>query len=130
MVICKVRSSLLPSSYIISFEGCVRYYPHPILLRVAVATLCSRWELACNQGVFLTLPDHGDDGARLHVLDEGGEEGLGGEVAVVRLEEFLRGNLHLEGDLRTGFAVECCGREVRRGAAGSEIAIDSSCSWP
>eukprot|EP00282_Hemiselmis_andersenii_P034816 CAMPEP_0169450186 /NCGR_PEP_ID=MMETSP1042-20121227/13018_1 /TAXON_ID=464988 /ORGANISM="Hemiselmis andersenii, Strain CCMP1180" /LENGTH=153 /DNA_ID=CAMNT_0009561991 /DNA_START=43 /DNA_END=501 /DNA_ORIENTATION=+ len=43
----------------------------------------------------VALPHHGDDGPRLHVLDERGEEGLGGEVGVVVLEELLRGASHL-----------------------------------
>ena len=36
------------------------------------------------------LPDHGQDGARRHVLDQTGEEGLRGEVGVVLLQVVLR----------------------------------------
>ena len=42
---------------------------------------------------------HGDNGARLHVLDKRGEEGLGGEVGVVVLEEVIASLLELEGNL-------------------------------
>lgn len=44
------------------------------------------------------LPDHADNGAREHVLDERGEEGLGREVGVVLLEVLLGGSSELEGD--------------------------------
>lgn len=49
-----------------------------------------------------TLPDHGDHGARVHVLDQSREEGLLLEVSVVLLEVLLARGDHLEGDeLRT-----------------------------
>ena len=38
-----------------------------------------------------SLPDHGQDGARCHVLDESGEEGAGRQVGVVVLQVLLRG---------------------------------------
>ncbi len=37
-----------------------------------------------------TLPDHGDDGAGCHVLDEGGEEGLALEIGVVCTRRIMR----------------------------------------
>ncbi|GMS99065.1 hypothetical protein PENTCL1PPCAC_21240, partial [Pristionchus entomophagus] len=45
-----------------------------------------------------SLPDHGDDGSRLHVGDERGEEGLLLEVDVVLLKMSLGGSHLLEGD--------------------------------
>lgn len=45
-----------------------------------------------------SLPDHTDDGARVHVADETGEEGLGREVGVVLLEMVLAGGSHLQAD--------------------------------
>lgn len=45
-----------------------------------------------------SLPDHTDDGARVHVADETGEEGLGREVGVVLLEVVLAGGSHLQAD--------------------------------
>jgi len=36
-----------------------------------------------------SLPDHGHDGSGSHVLDESGEEGLGGKVGVVLLQKLL-----------------------------------------
>lgn len=45
-----------------------------------------------------SLPDHTDDGARVHVADETGEEGLGREVGVVLLEVLLAGGGHLQSD--------------------------------
>jgi hypothetical protein len=45
-----------------------------------------------------TLPNHTDDGARVHVLDESGEEGLLLQVLVVRLEVGLTGGTHLQAD--------------------------------
>jgi len=44
----------------------------------------------------LAFPDHADDGAREHVLDEGGEEGSGTEILVVFLKEFSGGVDQLE----------------------------------
>jgi len=44
------------------------------------------------------LPDHGADGARVHVLDQAGEEGLGREVGVVLLKVLLAGLADLDGD--------------------------------
>ena len=38
-----------------------------------------------------TLPDHGDDGAGTHVLDESGEERLAGEVGVVLFQQVFGG---------------------------------------
>lgn len=46
----------------------------------------------------LALPDHGNNGAGAHVLDETRVEGLALEVLVVLLEVLLRGVDHLEGD--------------------------------
>jgi len=43
------------------------------------------------------LPDHGADGARVHVLDQAGEEGLGREVGVVLLQVLLAGLADLDG---------------------------------
>jgi hypothetical protein len=43
------------------------------------------------------LPDHGADGARGHVGNETGEEGLAGEVGVVGLEVLLGGGDELDG---------------------------------
>ncbi len=37
----------------------------------------------------IALPNHGDDGARGHVLEEAWEEGLGHKVLVVLLEQRL-----------------------------------------
>lgn len=45
----------------------------------------------------LALPDHTDNGARKHVLDEMGEEGSLLEVLVVLLEKLLGGVDELEG---------------------------------
>ena len=36
------------------------------------------------------FPDHGDDGAGVHVLDESGEETFAGEVSVMLLQKILR----------------------------------------
>jgi len=44
------------------------------------------------------LPDHGADGARVHVLNEASEEGLASEVLVVLLEVLLAGSGELDGD--------------------------------
>ena len=44
-----------------------------------------------------SLPDHGQDGAGCHVLDEPGEEGLRGQVGVV-LTEMRSGGLEKEMD--------------------------------
>lgn len=44
----------------------------------------------------LALPDHGNDGARRHVLNEASEEGLADKVRIVPLEVFLGGMDHLE----------------------------------
>merc|ERR1739848_587040 len=38
-----------------------------------------------------TFPDHGADGARVHVFDEAVEEGFAGEVGVVLFEVFFAG---------------------------------------
>jgi hypothetical protein len=46
----------------------------------------------------LTLPDGGKNGARLHVLEQRGEEGLLLEVLVVLSEELLVGVGQLDGD--------------------------------
>lgn len=46
----------------------------------------------------LALPDGGEDGARGHVLEETGKEGLLLEVLVVLAEERLRGLGQLDGD--------------------------------
>lgn len=45
-----------------------------------------------------TLPNHTDDGARVHVLDESGEEGLVLQVLVVLLQVLLTGGAHLQAD--------------------------------
>lgn len=45
----------------------------------------------------LALPHHGNDGARGHVLDQTGEEGLALEVGVVLLEVVLTGVHELHG---------------------------------
>jgi hypothetical protein len=45
-----------------------------------------------------TLPDHGADGARVHVVDEASEEGLGAEISIVLLEVLLAGADELEGN--------------------------------
>ena len=45
-----------------------------------------------------TLPDHGADGARQHVLDQTGEEGLALEVGIVVLEVLLAGSDELDGN--------------------------------
>jgi hypothetical protein len=45
-----------------------------------------------------SLPDHTDDGARVHVADKTGEEGLGREISVVLLEVVLSGSGHLQAD--------------------------------
>lgn len=44
------------------------------------------------------LPDHGHDGAHLHVVDEAGEERAAGQVGVVLLQQLLARLLELEGD--------------------------------
>lgn len=44
-----------------------------------------------------TFPDHADDGAWKHVVDEGGEEGSFLEVSIVLFKEFLGGLNHLKG---------------------------------
>jgi hypothetical protein len=41
---------------------------------------------------------HADDGAGAHVLDEAGEERLGGEIGVVLLQQLLGGCGHLQSD--------------------------------
>mmetsp|Transcript_17593 Transcript_17593/g.44457 ORF Transcript_17593/g.44457 Transcript_17593/m.44457 type:complete len:206 (-) Transcript_17593:96-713(-) len=51
---------------------------------------------ACSHDA-IALPYHGNDGARGHVAEEGGEEGLLDEVLVVLLEELLISLHHLEG---------------------------------
>lgn len=43
-----------------------------------------------------TLPDHTDDGAGVHVLDQTGEEGLLLQVGVVVFQVFLTGSAHLQ----------------------------------
>lgn len=45
-----------------------------------------------------TLPDHTDDGTRVHVLDQTGEEGLLLQVGVVVLQVFLTRGTHLQAD--------------------------------
>jgi hypothetical protein len=50
-----------------------------------------------------TLPDHTDDGTRVHVLDQTGEEGLLLQVGVVVFQVFLTRGTHLQTDeLMTG----------------------------
>jgi len=53
---------------------------------------------------FSSLPNHTDNGARKHVLDEGGEERLLREILVVLLEESLRGS----GKLKSNEVVSSC----------------------
>ena len=43
------------------------------------------------------FPDHADDGARKHVLDEGWEETFVGEISIMFLEEFFRRGHLFEG---------------------------------
>jgi len=38
-----------------------------------------------------TLPHHGHHGAGVHVVDESGEEGAGGQIGVVLLQQLLGG---------------------------------------
>lgn len=45
-----------------------------------------------------TLPDHTDNGTRVHVLDQTGEEGLLLQVGVVVFQVFLTGSAHLQSD--------------------------------
>jgi hypothetical protein len=45
-----------------------------------------------------SFPDHGDDRTGIHVLDETGVEGLGGQVFVVFLQLLLVGVHHFQGD--------------------------------
>lgn len=45
----------------------------------------------------LTLPDHGADWARVHVVDETSKESLGGEIGVVLLEVLLSWGAELDG---------------------------------
>jgi hypothetical protein len=47
---------------------------------------------------FKEVAYHADDGAGAHVLDETGEERLGGEVGVVLLQQLLGGRGHLQSD--------------------------------
>lgn len=54
------------------------------------------------------LPNHGADGARVHVLNETSEEGLVLEVGVVGLEVLLAGGHELDGD-----ELEATGLEAR-----------------
>lgn len=44
------------------------------------------------------FPNHGADWARVHVLDQTGEEWLGGQISVVLLEVFLAWHAELHGD--------------------------------
>ena len=63
----------------------------------------------------VALPDHGADRARVHVLDESGEELLAGEVGVVLLEVLLGGGAQLHGE-----QLETLGLE-----AGDDVADDA-----
>ena len=45
-----------------------------------------------------TLPHHGHHGAGVHVVHESGEEGAGGQISVVLLQQLLGGPGELQGD--------------------------------
>ena len=53
-----------------------------------------------------SFPDHADDGAWEHVVDQGGEEGSGIEVGIVFFKESLGGGGQLEGSKVVTFLFE------------------------
>ena len=53
--------------------------------------------LAAGLDNVVAFPDHGDNGARRHVLDEVVEEALVGQIGIVLLEVALGGGHHLAG---------------------------------
>ena len=63
---------------------------------VGVEGLGGTEHLAASENNVVAFPHHGNDGSHHHVLDETGEEGLGGKISIVLLEVFLGRSHHLE----------------------------------
>lgn len=63
-------------------------------------------QLATDGEGVLALPHHAHDGAGRHVGDQAGEEGLGGQVLVVLLQQSLGGRHHLQGNQLQALALE------------------------
>lgn len=63
-------------------------------------------QLAADGEGVLALPHHAHDGAGAHVGDEAGEEGLGGQVLVVLLQQRLGGRHHLQRHQLQALALE------------------------
>lgn len=47
--------------------------------------------LAAGLDHIQTLPNHGDDWAGVHVVDQSGEEGAAGQISIVLLQQLLGG---------------------------------------